>query len=268
MMKILQYQEYMRQYMIDAQEQKYRAVQEAQAAAQKKLSESLSLLGLVPATDLTGATATSSSVAESPLYTARNVAVSKAGSQSRWGPMEVQRASDSASANSVPVTKINGASLSTATTMSVNGAVSVPTMTTVVSTPITVPVPPEVAEADHGLRSDGSIGGLTLAERIYFGATAAPATTASSTSPTMTTRTTTTVSPTTNPMEVLYQKRNIKVVQAAKAGRSSRWGDQEVERVSNIVAATMGQIPNANTAVLSVQPAQRVNFGATILGQQ
>jgi hypothetical protein len=166
------------------------------------------------------------------------------------------------------VTKINGASLSSATTMSVNGAVSVPTMNTEVSTPIIVPVPPEVAEADHGLRSDGSIGGWTLAERIYFGATAAPATTAPATTTTTSSTTVSPVSSTTNPMEVLYQKRNIKVVQAAKAGRSNRWGDQEVERVSNIVAATMGQIPNANTAVSSGQPAQRVNFGASILGQQ
>jgi hypothetical protein len=261
MAKILQYQDFMRQYMIDAQEQKYRAVQEAQAAAQKKLSESLSLLGLSPATaDTSGATLTLSSVAESPLYTARNVAVTKAaaaGSQSRWGPMEVQRASAGVSGHSISVTKINGSSAPIAATMPVNGA-SVPVMNT--PEPVVVPVPPEVAEADHGLRSDGSIGGLTLAERIYFGSNAAPATAAATT-------TATASSTTTNPMEVLYQKRNIKVVQAAKAGKSYRWGEQEVERVSNIVATTAAQLPSSGSAS-STQPPQRINFGASILGQK
>ena len=263
MAKILQYQDFMRQYMIDAQEQKYRAVQEAQAAAQKKLSESLSLLGLAPATGSTGAASSVSSVTESPLYTARNVAVAKAaaeGRQSRWGPMEVQRAS---SGNTIAVTKVNGASsaASIATIMPVNGA-SAPVMaTTVPVTPVAVPVPPEVAEADHGLRSDGSVGGLTLAERIYFGSAATPAATTAATT------TTSTVASANNPIEVLYQKRNIKVVQAAQAGKSNRWGAQEVERVSNIVAATTGQISSTTSTASSSQTPQRVNFGASILGQ-
>lgn len=259
MAKVLQYQNFMRQYMIDAQEEKYRAVQEAQAVAQKKLAESLSLLGLSPVTS--GTAMLSSSVTESPLYTARNVAVSKAGTHSRWGPMEVERVS---SGNSIASTPINGASSST-TTMSVNGG-SVPVMsntaTSTATTPIVVPVPPEVAEADHGLRSDGSIGGLTLAERIYFGSKATPAVTT-----TTTTITTSAAVPSsvTNPMEVLYQKRNIKVVQAAQAGKSNRWGAQEVERVSNIVAATTG-LSSSTAGTASAQ--QRVNFGASILGQK
>jgi hypothetical protein len=121
-----------------------------------------------------------------------------------------------------------------------------------------VPVPPEVAEADHGLRSDGSIGGLTLAERIYFGAAATAATT--------TTNAAVPHTSITNPMEVLYQKRNIKVVQAAQAGKSNRWGAQEVERASNIVTATTGPLPSAGTTSAAAQ--QRVNFGASILGQK
>ena len=267
--KVLQYQQVLRQYMIDAQEEKYRAVQAAQAAAQQKLTESLTLLGWTPSsssatTSITlEPTRSSSAIVGSPLYVARNAAVSKAGAQSRWGPLEVQRVSGvSAASRSV----VNGASSSSSnvaatpptvtTTMPVNGG-SVPVMSTTATTTV-VPVPPEVAEADHGLRSDGSIGGLTLAERIYFGAQAAASDGSSSSVSTTTSSS--------NPMTILYQKRNIKVQQVAQAlGQSNRWGAQEVERVSNIVAAT-----TPSTSVItatSSTPQQRVNFGAAILGQ-
>jgi hypothetical protein len=264
--KIVQYQNFMRQYMIDAQEQKYRAVQEAQIAAQKKLSESLTLLGISPAlssstSDITSSTATS------PLYTARNAAVTKAAAagQSRWGEKEVQRITNTQQhQNHI----INGAS--TSSSMSVNGG-SVPVMntatpaTTAVASPVVVPVPPEVAEADHGLRSDGSIGGLTLAERIYFGSNAAPAVaTASSSS------SSSSLSINSNPMETLYNKRNIKVVQAAKSGVTNRWGPQEIERVTNIVTTTNNilQQQHQHQPIQSSTPtSQRVNFGASILGQ-
>ena len=33
-----------------------------------------------------------------------------------------------------------------------------------------VPVPPEVEEADHGLRADGGVGGPSLAQRVNLGA--------------------------------------------------------------------------------------------------
>ena len=266
--KVLQYQQVLRQYMIDAQEEKYRAVQAAQAAAQQKLTESLTLLGWTPSSSATTSitlepSRSSSTIVGSPLYVARNAAVSKAGAQSRWGPLEVQRVSGvSAASRSV----VNGASSSSSnvaatpptvtTTMPVNGG-SVPVMSTTATTTV-VPVPPEVAEADHGLRSDGSIGGLTLAERIYFGAQAAASDGSSSSVSTTTSSS--------NPMTILYQKRNIKVQQVAQAlGQSNRWGAQEVERVSNIVAAT-----TPSTSVItatSSTPQQRVNFGAAILGQ-
>ena len=264
--KVLQYQQVLRQYMIDAQEEKYRAVQAAQAAAQQKLTESLTLLGWTPSSSSATTSITlepsrsSSAIVGSPLYVARNAAVSKAGAQSRWGPLEVQRVSGvSAASRSV----VNGASSSNTnvaatpptvtTTMPVNGG-SVPVMSTTTTATTVVPVPPEVAEADHGLRSDGSIGGLTLAERIYFGAQAAASSSSVSTTSSS------------NPMTVLYQKRNIKVQQVAQAlGQSNRWGAQEVERVSNIVAATAAYTSGITATSSTSQ--QRVNFGAAILGQ-
>ena len=268
--KVLQYQQVLRQYMIDAQEEKYRAVQAAQAAAQQKLTESLTLLGWTPSSSATTSitlepSRSSSTIVGSPLYVARNAAVSKAGAQSRWGPLEVQRVSGvSAASRSV----VNGASSSNTnvaatpptvtTTMPVNGG-SVPVMSTTTTATTVVPVPPEVAEADHGLRSDGSIGGLTLAERIYFGAQAAVTSDGSSSAVSTTTSSS-------NPMTVLYQKRNIKVQQVAQVlGQSNRWGAQEVERVSNIVAATAAYTSGITATSSTSQ--QRVNFGAAILGQ-
>ena len=81
------------------------------------------------------------------LYDSRNarVAAAAAAGKSRWGSMENERAASLAS-NALP-----GSSAS---------AVAVAAF----------PVPPEVAEADHGLRADGGVGGPSLAERVNLGA--------------------------------------------------------------------------------------------------
>jgi hypothetical protein len=319
--KITQYQNFMRQYMIDAQEQKYHAVKAAEEAARKKLAESMTLLGLSATTE------TTTTASLPPLFAARNAAVSKAAAagKSRWGPLEVQRASSAVSftttnlapassstplyaARNAAVTKAaaagqsrwgsaevqraaglsNGAAnLNTAapTTMSVNGG-SAPVLKRATPTPTTsIPVPPEVAEADHGLRSDGSIGGLSLAERVYFGAGAASVPTppevqaadhgwrsdGSIDGPTLAERvfygaaSPSTPSTAADPREALFARRNAKVLQAAHAGRS-RWGSQEIERVARIVAVT----PPLPAAAVEIPPAPspRVNFGAAILGRQ
>jgi hypothetical protein len=76
-----------------------------------------------------------------PAYVLRNAkiaAAAKAG-KSRWGPLEIQRAQSTAS---LPLS----------------------------SRAASVPVPPEVLAADHGLRADGGVGGPTLAERVNLGA--------------------------------------------------------------------------------------------------
>jgi hypothetical protein len=316
--KITQYQNFMRQYMIDAQEQKYRAVKAAEVAARKKLAESMTLLGLSPS-----ATTTETTTSVPPLFAARNAAVAKAAAAgtSRWGPLEVQRASSVAASTtpmatpaisssplyaarnaavtkaaaagqsrwgSAEVQRAGGVAIEPSTKMSVNGG-SAPVMTTAaLATPaaVSIPVPPEVAEADHGLRSDGSIGGLSLAERVYFGAkngvSAPPIPTppevleadhglrsdGSIGGPTLAERifygaapASASTSTTADPREALFARRNLKVLQAARAGHS-RWGSQEIDRVANIVAVTP-QLPASVAA-----PSSRVNFGAAILGQQ
>ncbi|GAX29531.1 hypothetical protein FisN_36Hh025 [Fistulifera solaris] len=79
-----------------------------------------------------------------------------------------------------------------------------------------VPVPPEVEAADHGLRADGGVGGPTLAERIALGANIGAEIVAQS-APSSTS---------------LYEKRNVQVTAAAAAGKS-RWGSQEIGKLSS-----------------------------------
>jgi hypothetical protein len=89
------------------------------------------------------------------LYRKRNEAVSEAAKarKSRWGDLEVERATDSL----IDVTAINGE--------------------------LVIEVPPEVEKADHGMRADGGVGGPSLAERVVMGAAVLSATPAPSATP-------------------------------------------------------------------------------------
>jgi hypothetical protein len=190
------------------------------------------------------ASPTSSSIPTS--YQIRNAMVAAAGKDSRWGPMEVQKAAG------VTVTPIAAFKPSKAT-------LAVP-----VRAAASPPVTPElVLEADHGLRHDGGVGGLTLAERLASGAVGL-------------------TRPTITKTRMDYQRRNVKV---AAAGKSSRWGAMEVERAVNVAA-----MPLVSAAPASVLPselvaaadhglrsdggvggptlAERVNLGARLMGNK
>ncbi len=80
-------------------------------------------------------------------YDLRNarVAASAAVGKSRWGSMEIAKATSLA-----------------ASAKSLNGATAVAEMPGIVSTP-------EIEAADHGLRNDGGVGGPSLAERVNLG---------------------------------------------------------------------------------------------------
>jgi hypothetical protein len=93
---------------------------------------------------------------------------------------------------------------------------SLPRSSTAVAENAPVPVLPEVEAADHGLRADGGVGGPTLAERIAFGANIGAKIVAQS-APSSTS---------------LYEKRNVQVAAAAAAGKS-RWGSQEIGKLSS-----------------------------------
>lgn len=199
--KLNAYQKFMSDYIVRAQEDKYKAVKEAEASVAQKYEAKMSLLlgATTPAT--TPATTTGNNI-----FDARNEKITAAGKagKSRWGNMEVQKVSTGGVSSSTPPTSIVAPTSSTTTTSTAEPSFDS-------NNP-----PPEVIAADHGLRADGGIGGLTLAERVALGASAA------STS-------TTTTAPSVNP---IFEKRNALVSAAGKAGKS-RWGVMEIEKATN-----------------------------------
>ena len=169
----------------------------------------------------------------------RNAKVVAAGKYSRWGPMEVQKAAG------VAVTPIAASTPSTAT---------IPVASLAARAIVT---PDIIAAADHGLRSDGGVGGLTLAERLTTGAVV--------TRPTVTHET------------MNYHIRNIKI---AAAGKASRWGPMEVEKASKLAITPIVSVRSAippevlaadhglrnDGAVGGPTLAERVNLGAKLMG--
>jgi len=201
--------------------------------------------------------ATAAVVTTKNSFEARNANVAAAGKagKSRWGDLEVLRASGN------------------------NVAAVPPPAVTAPATPAKVPVkadtsgpvPPEVEAADHGLRADGGVAGPTLAERVAGGSLAFPANGASSTTPLALPREAT-----------LYNLRNAHVAAAAAAGKS-RWGEKEVQKATEhasrpafeafesfntfitpaIEAADHGL--RADGSVGGPSLAERVNLGARLL---
>jgi hypothetical protein len=227
--KVIQYQEFMKQYIVKAQDQKAKAVKFAEQSVESKYQLLLGSAGTAAAPSAPLAVAQESS----DLFTKRNAAVSAAAAagKSRWGDMEAQRAGVGA-----------------ATTAAVNGAPAAPAAALV--------VPKEVLEADHGLRNDGGVGGLTLAERIAQGsrgssvaapAAAAPVAAAAAASPA--------ASP-------LYIKRNARVVAAAAAGKS-RWGSEENASIQKLMSLpASASAPAAPTQAVSAPKAAAVSLQA------
>jgi hypothetical protein len=218
--KVIQYQDFMKQYIVKAQDQKAKAVKFAELSVESKYQLLLGSAG-------TAAPSAPIAVAQesSDLFTKRNAAVSAAAAagKSRWGDMEAQRAGVGA-----------------ATAAAVNGAPAVPAAALV--------VPKEVLEADHGLRNDGGVGGLTLAERIAQGSkgssVAAPAAPVAAATPA--------ASP-------LYIRRNARVVAAAAAGKS-RWGSEENASIQNLMSLPAStSSPAAPTQAVSAPKAAAVS---------
>ena len=266
--KLISYQQFMAKYIVEAQEQKMKAVLSAEASMKTKYEEQLKMLGAAGSTSSGSSAAEAAPIAKSggndvpKLYLERSAKVSaaaKAG-KSRWGDMENERAQKTASGAAVVnpiVAKVNGASISGTNEKPVVAASPAPVAE--------VPVPPEVAAADHGLRNDGGVGGPSLAERVNLGmqlfemnaATTAPASASS-----------------------LYEIRNARIVAAGKAGKS-RWGDMEIKKAANLVAASLS--PGATKSSPEIEAAdhglradggvggptlaERVNLGASLVGR-
>jgi hypothetical protein len=167
--------------------------------------------------------------ASSILYEMRNAKVTKAQGKSRWGGAEIQKIQLLSSTSS------NNAAAPASSTASLPPADAAAM----------------VREADHGLRADGGVGGPTLAERVAAGASA------------------TRSQPSVVVTSSLYGRRNAKVQAAAAAGKSVRWGGQEIERIIQTAAAgtssSMVREEQNGKSTLVTMPVQRVNFGATLV---
>ncbi len=189
-------------------------------------------------------------------FNQRNAMVAAAGraGKSRWGEMEVERATQAA-------TLLSGSS----TPLSVP-----PTFTT---------VPPEVEAADHGLRADGGVGGPSLAERVNFGAQLLQGSVASLVPDLLGS----TLAPASSASSSYYGKRNSMIVAAGLAGKS-RWGEMEIIKAKRLIASLPATSTDASVKVTQEieaadhglradggvggpSLAQRVNFGAALLGQ-
>jgi len=196
--KLFAYQKFMSDYIVKAQLEKYNAVKAAEAAIAKKYEEKLNAFMLPgDSSSSSGAgiattttTTTTSGNEQSKLFQERNAnvaAAAKAG-KSRWGGKEIEKVSGLIVPKSVSSSQATHNELS-------SSSVSLDT----------------IAAADHGLRADGGVGGLTLAERVTRGAGTADTS-----------------------IHTLYQIRNENIANAAKAGKS-RWGGKEIEKVSGLV---------------------------------
>lgn len=263
--KLVAYQRFMSDYIVKAAEQKLKAVREAEIATSKKYEAQLLLLS--------GTAASDSATIEPPkilptnvneAFTKRNAKVTAAAAQgkSRWGDEEVERAKKF----SEQVKQISSSTPETTT--------SAATVETTQTKVIDVEIPAEILEADHGLRADGGVGGLTLAERVLQGAQAqAPTSTVTITS-----------QPSVVPVKDTsrFEKRNSFVLKAVEAGKNYRWGDMEVANVKKYEEQKKVLSSSAaTTPVINVEEADhglradggvggpslsdRVNLGAALL---
>ena len=249
--KILSYQKFMADYIVKAQDEKAKAVKAAEDAIAKKYEDKLNafmLNGAAPPSDAP-AIAMAAVSEESEIYQKRNAkiaAAAKAG-KSRWGDKEVERAGAKAPPSEV-----------------------------IVATPVdAADAASSIAAADHGLRADGGVGGLSLAERVMNGSaatvTVAVANGASES----------TAAPA-SAMSAIFYKRNAFIAAAEKAGKSTRWGSEEAQKA---IEYTSNNLPPAPKVEIEAIPeveaadhglradggvggpslAERVNLGAKLL---
>jgi len=293
--QILYYQEFMSNYIVKSQEEKYRAVKEAENKYKQKL------LALSGSSSSASASTTSTPSAppaakelislpeSSKLYQGRSVKVASAGAKgksSRWGDAEVHKSQSIA-----------------------NGVENV--LKKVAPSPPVIEISPQIIAADHGLHRDGD---LSLAERIGQGSASslenvlkkvAPLPAAIEVSP----QTVAADAPSPAAIEVspqivaadhglhrdgdlslaervvlgsqastgakpnpvasslaarlsVFEQRNQKVVNAGKANKSHRWGDLEVAKVTT----HMEQLPQGSISNrVEENDSIAVNIGAKFL---
>ncbi|KAL3777370.1 hypothetical protein ACHAW5_010694 [Stephanodiscus triporus] len=273
--KLASYQNFMANYIVNAQNQKLLAVKEAELKAEKKFHERLERLmsssGMtLPAAAADGGTAAAGGGTPFQERNARIVSAAKAG-KSRWGSMEIDRAASGllagiaeapahprpppaavvvASAASTPFERRNARVLAAASvgksrwgTMEIermmrNGVVASPAVAT------TTPAP---AVEDKSR--------ISLEDRLNLGARLLGAAAVASSIP--------------PPASTPFERRKAHVLAAASVGKS-RWGTMEIERmmrngvVASLAVATTTPAP-AVEEKSHVSIEDRVNLGARLL---
>jgi len=205
--KLAAYQKFMADYVVRAQEQKLLAMKEVKAATIKSCEEKyLRLNGAVPPNNdvpkLESKEKSPIAVKEPTEKLKKNIVEGKAKAAEKAPKKIVEEKVKK------PVTD------------------DVKTVTSILNE-----IPKEIIDADHGLRSDGGVGGPTLTERVLLGASLGG-----------------------NDAAVkaegendVYMKRNENVVKSGKAGKS-RWGDMEIARCAELVkdpvAGEIGKAPS------------------------
>lgn len=259
--KLFQYQEFMAKYIVQAQQQKMKAVKMAEVATAARYEEKIKFLlaagsttsssesEVVPSKEVAkvkitpkdsdvdlkskpvnGAKKANGVAAPSPinlpssdLFDERNKKIAAAGKagKSRWGDAEVKKASAGSSKPSLSSTPAT-------------------------STPPAPPAPslgvsPEIEAADHGLRNDGGVGGPTLAERVNLGQQLFTGSDAAATAPPAPIAEV-------SPQLSTYDLRNARIARAAAAGKS-RWGNMENMKATSLTAASKSVTETAPSSV-------------------
>lgn len=232
--KLVSYQTFMEEYMVNAQNQKLLAIREAELKAEKKFQERLEKLLAASNAALreksVDATVLSRELTLFEKRNARVIAAAQAG-VSRWGSMEVERAQELAK-NAPAVTSMPATSKSSAelTLFDQRNA-------------------KVVAAAAAGKSRWGD---MEVNKAKNSGVTAVSQSSSSTNSQVA--------------ESSLFVQRNAKIVAAAAAGKS-RWGSMEVDRaISSGASGTIVNVQSTTPAPSVVTLADRINLGAQLLG--
>mmetsp|Transcript_10908 Transcript_10908/g.22401 ORF Transcript_10908/g.22401 Transcript_10908/m.22401 type:complete len:278 (-) Transcript_10908:67-900(-) len=147
--KLADYQAFLSSYIVNSQEEKRRAVKDAEDKIRAFYEAKMTEIAL-PA----GEEVRQIGGKEESLFDMRNKMVAEQGKSGRWISREVERAASVAA---------SGGDIKNGTTRKVSPKASAPTANKKKEMKI------DVTEADHGQRADGGVGGPSLAERVNFG---------------------------------------------------------------------------------------------------
>ena len=248
---ILQYEQQMQSFAIQAQREKLRAVREAEDA----LLEQWALTSSTAGTTSTSTGSLPSSSSSSNVQQRDAKIVTEGSRNTRWGPQEIARIQLGAGrVGGGPPSSSSSSAIQTATT---SGTTAISDAT--------------ITAADHGLRADGGVGGPTLEERLRRGAAEEPSVggggvVVPSSVVTMGAVTLSSVQPSSTTKSDAFAQRTTHVAQ--QGSRNTRWGPQEIQRVQQqqgVVGSATGG-PSSSSAGGPALRSSVVTLGSTAAG--